>query len=98
MKEYYEQPTQVIFIEEEALLERGPKEVYWGTGIAYGDVVICNCCGGAISLKEIAYIFEFEDWFDFGRDNMINCLGVSLINHIQEEIEETYNWLEEDRP
>jgi len=98
MENYYMQPTQVIFVEEASLLEDGPKEAYWGTGIAYKNVVICNCCGGVIPIEEIAYIFEFEDWCDYGRDDMINCLGASLKNHIQEGIDEAYDWLEEDRP
>lgn len=97
MKQYYDRPTQVIFIEEDNLM-RGPKEVHWETGIAYGDSVICNCCGGVISLDEIAYIFEFDEWYDYGRDKMMNTLDLSLINQIQKEIEETYDWLEEDRP
>lgn len=97
MEQYYDRPTQVIFIEEDNLMQ-GPKEVRWDTGIAYGDSVICNCCGGVIPLDEIAYIFEFDEWYDYGRDKMMNALDLSLINQIQKEIEETYDWLEEDRP
>lgn len=45
VKHFYENPTQVLFWELEI-------EDYVG-GIAYGDVIICGCCGGAIEIEDI---------------------------------------------
>lgn len=45
VKNYYDFPTQVRFYDEVG-------EHYLG-GIAYQDVVICGCCGGAIEISEI---------------------------------------------
>ena len=46
-KMYFEQPTQVIWIDADNVRY---------AGIAYGDVIICGCCGGT---QEIAEIYEF---------------------------------------
>ena len=46
-KMYFEQPTQVVWVDEDN---------HAHAGIAYGDVIICGCCGGT---QEIAEIYEF---------------------------------------
>ena len=46
-KMYFENPTQVVWVDED-----GQKQA----GIAYGDVIICGCCGGT---QEISEIYEF---------------------------------------
>lgn len=45
MKRDFEIPTQVRWYDEE-------NEMFHG-GIAFGDVIICGCCGGIIELDEI---------------------------------------------
>lgn len=46
-KTYFEQPTQVVWVDEDN---------HAHAGIAYGDVIICGCCGGT---QEISEIYEF---------------------------------------
>ena len=46
-KMYFEIPTQVVWVDEDN---------HAHAGIAYGDVIICGCCGGT---QEIAEIYEF---------------------------------------
>ena len=46
-KMYFENPTQVVWVDEDN---------HAHAGIAYGDVIICGCCGGT---QEIAEIYEF---------------------------------------
>ena len=41
----YDSPTQVMFYDS--------NESQWVPGIAYGDEVICGCCGSVFSLEEI---------------------------------------------
>lgn len=69
---HFDFPTQVAFWDEE-------QEHYVG-GIAYGDEIICGCCGGVLEIKEvmesapigIAPIISYERWvnvsFDIMRD------------------------------
>lgn len=71
-KLYFDAPTQIAFWDEE-------QELYVG-GIAYGDEIICGCCGGVLEIKEImesapngiAPIIPYERWanvsFDIMRD------------------------------
>ena len=46
-KMYFENPTQVVWVDEDNHIH---------AGIAYGDVIICGCCGGT---QEIVEIYEF---------------------------------------
>jgi hypothetical protein len=46
-KMYFENPTQVVWVDEDN---------HAHAGIAYGDIIICGCCGGT---QEIAEIYEF---------------------------------------
>ena len=96
MKEYYERPTQVIFIEEEDLLNCGPDGVNWCTGVVYRDEVICDCCGGTIYLDEVAYIYEFAYWYDKMDYNVREALNEKVIANIESEIREIYDWITED--
>ena len=98
MEQYYEKPTQVIFIEEDELLDYGPEFAHKCQGIAFRDVVICGCCGSVIPLDEIAYIYEEPNgWYDtnIGRLDFPND---SILKEIQDGIEEAYDWLMEDKP
>ena len=98
MKDYYECPTQVIFIETDNLMAAGINDVDWCTGIAIQDFVICDCCGGVISLEDICYMYEFNDWYDKADYNIRAELGEDIVNQIMNELSDIYNWLEEDRP
>jgi hypothetical protein len=55
----FDEPKQVKFID----FDRGSDETTWLGGIAYGEEIICGCCGGTISLKDY-----YEDWDNFGKD------------------------------
>ena len=52
IKHFYENPTQVLFWE--------PEENDYIGGIAYGDVIICGCCGGAIEIEDIYNRVEID--------------------------------------
>lgn len=56
---YFDMPVQVRFQDVES---EG-----WFSGIAYHDVVICNCCGGTFDIDEILEenpngIIEMNHW------------------------------------
>jgi hypothetical protein len=63
-KMHFEVPTQVVFYSFD-------DEKYIG-GIAYGDEVICGCCGGTFEIAElyefapegIEAIIEYAAWID----------------------------------
>lgn len=65
MKNFYETPTQILFYDIDG--------DHYRAGIAYGDIIICACCGGTSSIEEILEdaaneglqgIYEYEDWQD----------------------------------
>ena len=58
MKRYYETPTQVKWFDD--------LEDVWVGGIAFGNVIICGCCGNTIELDnfEKGEVVEYEDWID----------------------------------
>lgn len=58
MKNYYEEPVQVLFIEEQ-IEDYGLDASVCG-GIAFHDSVICSDCGCTIPLSEILYLEELE--------------------------------------
>ena len=62
MKRYYETPTQVIWF--------GYLEDVWVGGIAFGNVIICGCCGNTIKLDnfEKGEVVEYEDWIDIEKE------------------------------
>ena len=53
MKNFYECPTQVKFWDYD--------NHEWNYGIAYGDEIICGCCGG---------IFEIDEVIEYGKDEV----------------------------
>ena len=60
---YFDVPTQVAWFEEDG----------YCAGIAYGDEIICACCGGVTNIYEvieftpmgITPIVLYEDWVNF---------------------------------
>ena len=46
MKKFYDVPTQVKF-------ENPDATDGWSYGIAYGDCIICGCCGGVFPIEEL---------------------------------------------
>ena len=48
--DWYEKPTQVIFI---------PQGECPCAGIAYRDEVICSCCGGVFCIDEVLIVKEY---------------------------------------
>ena len=67
MKTSYEAPTQVMF--------HDPDGVY-NFGIAWGDKIICACCGGVFEVEEILKfaledqpaIYEYSTWNDLSNE------------------------------
>ena len=57
-KDYYENPTQVLFLDFESVTDIA--ETRYIGGIAYQDEIICGCCGGIFSIKEL--IEEYKDY------------------------------------
>lgn len=54
MRQHFENPTQVLFKQdEETMCENG---VEWFAGIAYHDEIICGCCGGIVEVSETELI------------------------------------------
>lgn len=60
MKDFYDEPVQVLFIEEDQIKDYGIDACVCG-GIAFHDSVICADCGCAIPLSNILYLEEI-DW------------------------------------
>ena len=66
----FDKPTQVVFLD---------LEQEWQVGIAYGDEIICGCCGG---------IFEVDEIMELAIENGMKC-GIhpyETWNNISEEI------------
>ena len=68
MKTYFEEPKQVMFIDEEGT---------WQCGIAYEDYVICGCCGGIFYIDDIIGgapeyiqqpIHEYKSWVNISEE------------------------------
>ena len=51
MKNWYDIPTQVKWMDEEENIHGG---------IAFGDTMVCACCGGAVPLDEANILKELE--------------------------------------
>ena len=70
---YFEKPTQVMFYDPDSTDRDVPP---YSAGIAYGDKIICACCGGVFSIEEIEETAKFDDkepliilpWIDFHED------------------------------
>ena len=60
----FNRPTQVKFIDfDRDIGNDDNKEPYWIGGIAFGDKIICGCCGGIIDIQGY-----YEDWDNFARE------------------------------
>lgn len=57
-KRYYPRPKQVKWFDN--------LDGVWVGGIAFGDVIICGCCGSTIELNDFekGEVVEYEDWID----------------------------------
>ena len=78
-KLYFEVPTQVAFWEDN----------HYIGGVAYGDEIICVCCGGVVSIEEV-YEFAPEGIepivaYDIWRDVNRNILDVNEENFRMED-------------
>lgn len=71
MKSYYSEPTMVKFNYPSISEEDEMEEIY---GIAFGESIICSCCGGVFSTVEVIAEAEEEgfelnyeefDWVPF---------------------------------
>ena len=67
--EQFDIPTQVVFYDVDGDT--------WKSGIAYGGIIICACCGGVIEIDEIYEfapaeiaqpIFPYHNWCDITDD------------------------------
>ena len=67
--EQFDIPTQVVFYDHDGDC--------WKSGIAYGGIIICACCGGVIEIDEIYEfapaeivqpIFPYHNWCDITDD------------------------------
>ena len=68
----YNTPTQVVFYDSD--------ESQWCSGIAYGDEVICGCCGSVFALEEIhegaeadglkSGIYAYSNWIAINAEIM----------------------------
>ena len=63
--EQFDIPTQVVFYDADGDC--------WKSGIAYGGIIICACCGGVIEIDEIYEfapaeiaqpVFAYKNWCD----------------------------------
>lgn len=54
-RKYYEEPTQVIFLEEEGVTEEEPRKI---GGIAYHDYIICGECGAVVKIEDTEIVEE----------------------------------------
>ena len=67
MKNYFDEPTQVVFTDPDNYGE-------WLVGIAYKDEVICACCGGIFNIECVVAaaeaegivnpIYSYDNWVD----------------------------------
>ena len=62
-KKYYEEATQVIFIEN-VEDDDEPRKI---GGIAYHDYVICGECGGVVKIEDTEIVKELP-WYSISED------------------------------
>ncbi len=55
MPYFFETPTQVKF------LDNAEDELKYKGGIAYGDVIVCGCCGGVVEISDLLEYFSDEE-------------------------------------
>lgn len=56
-KKYYDEPTMVRFLDE-------GNEGY-DYGIAFGEKIVCACCGGVLEQDDLLFVEELGHWIDF---------------------------------
>ena len=61
-RKFYEEPTQVVFIEN--MEDDGPRKI---GGIAYQDYIICGECGGVVKIEETEIVKELP-WYTISED------------------------------
>ena len=76
-------PKQVVFADTDNIGE-------WLIGIAYGDVIICACCGGVFEIDEVCElataagiqepIYSYNEWNDISDDIYSGELPDGLIH------------------
>ena len=62
-RKYYEEPTQVIFLEE-YVTEEKPQKI---GGIAYHDYIICGECGAVVKIEDTEIVEELS-WYDISEE------------------------------
>jgi hypothetical protein len=61
-RKYYEEPTQVVFIEN--MEDDKPRKI---GGIAYQDYIICGECGGVVKIEDTEIVKELP-WYTISED------------------------------
>ena len=56
--ENFDVPTQVKFVDFGIAPADNDGEILWLGGIAYGNEIICGCCGGIILLEDLYADYE----------------------------------------
>ena len=83
---HYDTPTQVCFWDWDAN--------EWLAGIAWGDNIICGCCGGVFEIAEIYEnapqeikkpVVEFNYWVNFSEEIVGDCWPLNPINADEEK-------------
>lgn len=55
MPYFFETPTQVKFLDD------AEDELKYKGGIAYGDVIVCGCCGGVVEINDLLEYFSEQE-------------------------------------
>ena len=55
MPYFFETPTQVKFLDD------AEDELKYRGGIAYGDVIVCGCCGGVVEISDLLECFSEQE-------------------------------------
>ena len=55
MPYFFETPTQVKFLDD------AEDELKYKGGIAYGDVIVCGCCGGVVEISDLLECFSEQE-------------------------------------
>ena len=63
-RKYYEEPTQVIFLEEGETEEEESQKI---GGIAYHDYIICGECGAVVKIEDTEIVEELS-WYDISEE------------------------------
>ena len=90
--QYFDKPTQVVFVDPDNAGE-------WIAGIAYKDEIICGCCGGIFDIGDVVDmaaevgikhpIYAYADWNDIAVEITGGELPEGLERNDNYEIYET---------